>query len=110
MRRCAAVRFAWVALTAASSARYAAEVSAAGAGTVNCVGPLNTSICQAPAVLSRLAASSGGRPSEKNMGWWHTGEGRATRKKNQHLESLYPTSGECCGLVYIWYPLDPVPA
>ena len=49
---------------AASSVANAADVSAAGAATVNCVGPLNTIMLQPPALLSRLAASSGGSTSE----------------------------------------------
>jgi hypothetical protein len=48
---------------AASSAAYAADVSAAGAATANWVGPLKTIIDQLPALLSRLAAWSGGSAS-----------------------------------------------
>src|SRR5213594_1167908 len=63
-RRCPAVRFACAVLIAASSAAYAADVSAAGAATVNCVGPLKTIIRQLPALLSRLTISSGGSVSD----------------------------------------------
>src|SRR2546426_8640763 len=65
--RCAAVRFACAVLIAASSTAYAADVSAAGAATVNCVGPLKTIIRQLPALLSRLTISSGGSASDDAM-------------------------------------------
>src|SRR2546428_8555393 len=65
--RCAAVRFACAVLIAASSTAYAADVSAAGAATVNCVGPLKTIIRQLPALLSRLTISSGGSASDDVM-------------------------------------------
>src|SRR5882724_11841574 len=65
--RCAAVRCACVCLMAASSAAYAADVSAAGAATANCVGPLRTIMRQLPALASRLAGWSGGSASEDVM-------------------------------------------
>src|SRR5207247_3994603 len=65
--RCAAVRFACAVLIAASSTAYAADVSATGAATANCVGLLKTIIRQLPALLSRLAISSGGSASDDVM-------------------------------------------
>src|SRR3954469_12431730 len=58
--RCADVRLLCADLIVASSALYAPEEAAAGAGTVICEGPLSRIMRHDPALGSMLAGSRGG--------------------------------------------------